>query len=784
MKRRAILLAFALFSALSYAQISIYGTITNANTGEALVGATISGADKSVGAVSNEEGKYELDLVSSENQPLQIKYVGYETKSLIASESGEFNIALVPGSYLEEIIVLSTRANENTPTTFSNVDKQEINKKNLGQDMPFLLNMEPSVVTTSDAGAGIGYTGLWIRGSNIQRINVTVNGIPLNDPESHGVFWVNMPDFASSVENVQIQRGVGTSTNGGGAFGANINLQTGLLEKKAYGEINSSYGSFNTLKNNVKFGTGLINNKWAFDGRVSKITSDGYLDNSSSDLKSLFLQGGYYGNNTTLKLIYFTGQEVTQQAWNGVDKETMENAPKTNPAAFIYDSDWNVVGTYDNAVDNYQQDHYQLHLAQKINNKLSLNGALHYTYGRGYYEQYNGQDFLENYPIGNQIIGGDTITQGDVIVRRWLDNHFYGGTFSLNYSDQIFKVILGGGVHNYSPARHFGEIIWAQYAGETKIRDKYYDNTSDKLDANTYLKSDIAVNNNLSAFIDLQIRNVKYNGQGTDKGGANIDIDENYFFFNPKFGLTYDIESVGKLYASYAISNREPIRTDFTDAPDDKKPEPEQLGNIEVGVRKIGKSFSYSANFYNMHYSNQLVLTGEINDVGSPIRENVGKSSRTGVELDAAYMPIEIIKLRANFAYGIAKGDYKEVDSEGNVTDYSGSRLAYSPDIVSNLELGFLPIKNFEFDLIGKYVSRTYLDNTENKDLSLDAYFIPNLRLAYLLPVKSVEEIRLSLMVNNLINQTYASNGYVYYGTPYFYPQAGINFLAGANIRF
>lgn len=789
-----------LLGTVAQAQHTLSGTVTNKD-GEALIGASVQFKNLQLGTITNEMGEFEIRQVSSGNYTIKVSYLGYEPTEKQVSIDGNKTIdfTLKATSFMaEEVIVESTRANEKTPVTFSVVEKEALESKNMGQDLPYMLSMEPSLVTTSDAGAGVGYTGLWIRGSNIQRINVTVNGIPLNDPESHGVFWVNMPDFTSSVNSAQIQRGVGTSTNGGGAFGATINLETNTVKKEAFAEVNSSAGSFNTFKNNVRFGTGLIKGKWAFEGRLSKISSDGYIDRASSDLKSFFVQGGYYTNNTTIKAVAFSGKEETYQAWWGVDEETMESLGRTyNWAGYIYEDD----GTerfYDNQVDNYQQDHYQLHISQKVLPNLTFNGALHYTYGRGYYEEYYQNENMVDFGLNNLYFGfdstqnngaynffyHDTVNQSDMIVRRWLDNHFYGGTYALDYNMGKLNFNFGGAYNKYADAKHFGEIIWAEYASNSQIRDKFYDNVSNKTDFNNYLKINYSPIKGLNFFVDAQLRNVIYTGQGTDKGGTLIDIDENYTFFNPKVGISYQIKDMGMVYGSLAISNREPIRTDFTDAPSGITPEPEKLTDIELGFRNRTKNNFYNANFYYMKYTNQLVLTGEINDVGSPIRSNVGESYRMGLELDGGVKPFDWAQLRANMALSTTNTDYRAQISDTEFDLFNDVQISFSPQVIGGIEAQFHPIKDATITWTTRYVSKQYLDLTENEDRTLDAYNFSNLSLAYSVFPQQMKELQFSLLINNMFNQLYSSNGYMWGTTPYYYPQAGINVLGGVKLKF
>ena len=786
MKRTGLIVVLQLLVFISFSQFSITGEITNEQNG-ALTGANIQLIDGTSGAVSDGKGLFEIRDLSSGTYIMAVSYIGFTTitRKIILTKDFHVRITLLnAGIKTDEIIVQSTRAGKLTPTTYSYVKKDEIESNNFGQDLPYLLSMQPGLVSSSDAGAGIGYTGMWIRGSNIQRINVTVNGIPVNDPESHGVFWVNMPDFASSVNSIQVQRGVGTSTNGGGAFGATVNLETSSVNKKASAEISNAFGSFNTSKTNIKFGTGLINKHWFFDGRLSKIKSDGYIDRSASDLQSYYVQAGYQSEKTLIKAIVFSGKEKTGQAWWGVDDWTVNAyGRKFNWAGVIYNED-GTMRFYDQQTDNYQQDHYQLHLSHLLGEHLSFGGAIHYTYGRGYYEEYNQGDLLANYPIGNQIIGSDTITNSDLIVRRWLDNHFYGGTYAFNYHKNKLRITFGGAANKYANARHLGEIIWAQFSGLSNIRDKYYDNTSNKSDINNYLKVNYQLGSYLNLFADLQVRNVDYVASGTDKGGDDISINKQFTFFNPKAGLSYKLNRAGQLYASIAIAHREPIRTDFIDAPTGTDPVEERLIDYEFGLRNNNQRFAYNINAYYMLYSNQLVLTGEINDVGSPIRANVGESYRIGTELEGSYKFSEKVQARTTLSVGSSGTEHFEEQANGTIKDFGTIQLSFSPQTIAGIELLTRPITGIKLALRTKYVSKQYLDLTQNEELTLDPYSSTDFRVSYKLRPAFMREIDLSVLLNNIFDQMYASNGYVWGGTRYYYPQAGLNVLGSITLKF
>lgn len=796
MKNLLLSLALCLAFAPVWGQEVLIGKILDLQTGQPLEGASIWTENFGRGTVSDQNGDFKLPKLVAGDIQLRVSFLGYDGFREVISipYAGELIISLQSKDLLsEEFIVSATRASQSTPTTFTNVDKSEIAKRNLGQDIPILLNFTPSVVSFSDAGAGVGYTGLRIRGSDQTRINATVNGIPLNDAESHGVFWVNMPDFASSVDNVQIQRGVGTSTNGAAAFGASLNFQTDTRQDDAYAQVDNGFGSFNTWRHTVKAGTGLLNNRFAVDARLSKITSDGFVDRAFSDLTSWFVSGGYYGENHVVKLNVFSGQEQTYQSWYGLPESKLVNNRTNN----FY--------TYENETDNYQQDHYQLIYTGKMGQNWKTNLALHYTYGRGYYEQYRADDAFQNYGLPNVQIGDQLIESSDIIRRRWLDNDFYGFVGSVNYlsTDGKWDVIFGGGANRYD-GDHFGEIVWARTAGLTNIRDRYYDNNAIKDDRNGYLKSTYEISTGLNIFGDLQLRSIHYSFNGINDDRRIVNGEENFLFFNPKMGLSY--EQSGKTwYASYAVANREPTRSDFTDNPITEVPRPERLHNVEGGVRAKAGNLSYNANFYYMGYQDQLILTGQINNVGAYIRENVDKSYRAGIELDAAYQLSKKFTLGGNLALSQNKiaefteyiDDYSSVNFRQESNTYQNTDIAFSPNIVSSAILEYHPTKNLSINWLSKYVGRQFLDNTSNKARSLDAFLTNDLRISYQVSPRYFKSVELNLLINNLFNEMYEPNGYTFsYFVPgetnnrelvtenYFYPMAGINFLMGISFKF
>lgn len=696
---------------------------------------------------------------------------------------------------LNEVLVKAVRVNATSPITHSNVTKEQLQKRNLGQDVPILLNYLPSVVTTSDAGAGVGYTGIRVRGVNAQSTNVTINGIPYNDAESLGTFWVNLGDFASSVESLQLQRGVGTSTNGSGAFGASINVLTDAVSNKAYGEIANSFGSFNTWKHTVKFSTGLLNDHIEIAGRLSQITSNGYIDRASSNLKSYFLQASYVDESTLIKAITFSGKEVTYQSWNGIEDPYLLEHDRTFNSAGMYTDENGNVQFYDNEIDNYQQDHYQFHWNQKINNNWSTNLALNYTKGKGYFEQYKEDQAFVDYGLENVDIGNETLTETDLIRRRWLDNDFYVVNANVNYKTNALNVILGTSYSTYS-GDHFGEIIWAQYASNSMIRDRYYNGNGKKIDASSFAKATYRLNEHLSLYLDLQSRYVHYKTTGTNSDVAPFIVDKNYHFFNPKAGISYNINTNNNLYFSFARANREPNRDDFENNADIK---PEQLNDFELGWRHSSNAFSINTNVYYMLYNEQLVLTGEINDVGNPIRNNSGKSYRLGLEVDAVINVSNKFSIQPNFALSTNKNKETVVSLDGELVDLGSTNISFSPNIVAGNAFVFKPINGLQMSLLSKFVGEQYMGNTDSETSKLDSYFVNDFNVMYEFETESIfKSIIISGLVNNIFSEKYSSNGFYYTyddtwtdpnqittieGTGY-YPQATRNFLLGVTLKF
>lgn len=818
MKTWMTVILAAAFCLHANAQTIISGRV-NDTAGEALIGANVYIESTFRGAITDVNGNFIIKGLPEGSHIIKASYMGFETKGKEIKFEGELIIdfTLSPTSVMaEEVIVIATRAGQNSPLAHTNVSGEELAERNMGQDIPYLLSLTPSMVTSSDAGTGIGYTSFRIRGTDMNRINVTVNGIPLNDSESHGVWWINMPDFATSVDNVQIQRGVGTSTNGGAAFGATMNFQTFTMNPDPYGELNSAYGSFNTLKNTLSVGTGMLADKFTLDMRLSKINTDGFIDRASSDLKSFFISGAWYGEKSLLKLNVFSGKEKTYQAWNGVPSARLNNdlagmmiyeehylyTPEetahmiaSNPRTYNY-------YTYENETDNYQQDHYQLLYSRELGRRFIFNGALHYTYGRGFFEGYRQDESLSDYQINDVIIGTDTIRQSDLIRQKWLDNDFYGLTGSLNYKYGKLEAFLGGGWNRYE-GRHFGKVAWARFTGDSEINHEWYRNTGTKRDWNTYLKVNYRIHKQVSLFGDIQYRSIEHYIRGIDDVLRDITQLNVYQFLNPKLGATIDISNRQRLAGSVAVANREPNRGNFVDA-DPAKPLPtyETLMDYELSYRLNLTKAVLEANLFYMDYNNQLVLTGEINDVGAAIMNNVKDSYRTGIELVAGIVPFE--KVRWDINLTLSKNmirDYSDYVDAYNVDwDYIGqdstyleeTNLSFSPGIIVGSKIIYEPLEGLSLGILSKYVGKQYIDNSGSDSRVLDPYFVNDLQIQYRLKPGFMEEIGFSLMLSNILNERYETNAWVYryyygdieYKMDGYFPQAGFNFMAGLTLKF
>lgn len=695
---------------------------------------------------------------------------------------------------LDEVLVQAVRVDADSPITHSNLDKEELEKRNLGQDIPYMLNYLPSVVTTSDAGAGVGYTYIRVRGSDASRVNVTLNGIPYNDSESQGTFWVNLPDFTSSVQSLQLQRGVGTSTNGSGAFGASLNLLSDAVSNEAYGEIANSFGSYNTHKHNVKFSTGLLSEHFELAGRLSTIQSDGYIDRASSDLKSYFLQAAFVNRNTLIKALVFGGREETYQSWNGLeDPEKLENDRTFNSAGMYTDEDGNTQ-FYDNEVDNYAQDHYQLLWNQRFNNNWSTNVSLNYTKGKGYFEQYKEDEAFETYGFHPIEIGGDTINTTDLIRRRWLDNDFYAANANVNYKNNKID-FTGGAFYSYYTGDHFGEVIWARYASDSEIRDRYYEGNGEKSEFTVFSKATYRFSEKWSVFGDLQGRFLNYNISGITSDLEALTVDEDYSFFNPKAGLTYKLNPSNQFYFSYGKAHREPSRNDYEQG----IVTPEKLDDFELGWRFFSEKAKVSTNVYFMNYKDQLVLSGELNDVGAPLRTSSGKSYRLGLEVDAEIQLLKNLRTLPNIALSTNKNVDFVTSRDGELVNLGNTNISFSPSIVAGNMLEYSPIQKLQLGFLSKFVGEQYMGNIDSEASKLDSYFVNDLNIVYTLDsLPWVKEVVFSALVNNIFNVEYISNGYFYtydddFSNPGtittvegagYYPQATINFLVGATVKF
>ena len=683
---------------------------------------------------------------------------------------------------LSPVEVKAIRAGENAPFTKTNLGKKEIRKSNLGQDIPFLLNQTPSVVINSDAGNGIGYTGIRIRGTDATRINVTLNGIPYNDAESQGTFFVDLPDFSSSTSGIQIQRGVGTSSNGAGAFGGSIHFSTNELNREPYAEFNNSVGSFDSRKHTIKAGTGLLDDHFTADIRLSDIQSNGYVDRAKSDLKSYYFSTAYTGNNNTVRLNIFSGKEKTYQAWYGISQTDLDAGNRTvNYAGTEKPGD-----PYDNETDNFRQDHYQLFFDRELNKKMSVNVALFLTQGKGYYEQYKADQDFANYGLPTR---GTT----DLVRQLWLDNDFYGTVFSLQSRNDKHQTTFGGALSRYE-GRHFGELIWASIGLPTPTY-RWYDHDAEKNDGTFYLKEQYSLAPEWTLYGDLQYRYVDYNINGF-RDNPTVQVENTYHFFNPKAGISYKKDS-WRASLSYAMANKEPNRDDF-EAGINQQPKPERMHDVELGVEQAMKAFSWSATFYYMNYEDQLVLTGKINDVGAYTRTNIPKSYRAGIELQASTRLSGWFGASGNLTLSQNKvTDFQEYlddyDNGGQkVNSYSSTDIAYSPAITGALTLTFIPFKNTELGLLGKYVGDQFLDNTSQDSRRLDAFYVQDLRFIYQFSAKWLKEASIIAQLNNVFGEKYEPNGYTFsyiYGGShvtenYYFPMAGRNFMIGLNLKF
>ncbi|MFC2090192.1 TonB-dependent receptor [Bacteroidota bacterium] len=805
-KQVATGLVYLVFALHLNAQYVLNGRVAEQD-GVALEGASVLINELSKGTISNQSGNFSFEDVPEGEYQLIISFIGYETKTSTIRVESSLNlgeIVLIKRSYLgEEVIISAVRAGDKTPMAYTNMDKDQISLRNTGKDIPYIMKLTPSLITSSDAGHGIGYTSMRIRGSDANRINVTINGIPLNDAESHGVFWVDLPELASSTEQIQIQRGVGTSTNGAGAFGASVNLQTNLLNRDPYATYNLSAGSFNTLRNTISAGTGLLKEHFAVDLRLSDLKSDGFIDRSRTDLQSYYLSAGYFGVKSTLKFITFGGFEEVYQSWGGVPSTLLSTDRTYNGMGAYTDTSGQTV-YYENQIDHYDQIHYQLHFSRELTRMLHANVALHYTRGKGYYEEYeSGQDF-SYYSMEYPLTGSDTIYETDLVRRKWLDNDFYGAIASVTYDGRKSNVILGGGWNRYY-GLHYGRVIWAQYLGKNAYGHEWYRGTGDKTDWNVYAKYFYNFTDKLTGFADVQLRGITHNIEGTDANNRDVTQEHSFLFFNPKTGLTWLPAEGQRAFVSIARTNREPNRNNYTDAPEGKIPVHERLEDFELGYSMETEVFSGGITLYFMDYTNQLVLTGEINEVGYPVMTNVKDSYRTGAEFEFAINLIDKVRWSGNltlsrnvildytnyidnwdFWSDPVKEPFQVEEQIGNTT------LAFSPSIVASSLLEYQFNKELVFGFSSKYVGEQFIDNSANPAYTLDAYFVNDLQVVYTMEPAWAERIALSVQVSNLLDTEYESNAWLYRyysggAESYmdgFYPQAGRHITIGFQLGF
>lgn len=714
---------------------------------------------------------------------------------------------------LGEASVIATRATRQTPIAFTNLSREQISRANHGQDIPYLLSATPSVVVTSDAGAGIGYTSLRIRGVDATRINVTANGIPVNDAESHTVFWVNMPDFASSVKDIQLQRGVGTSTNGAGAFGASLNLQTADFSQKPYAEVSASAGSFCTHKETFRIGTGLLKDHWTFDLRLSNIGTDGYIDRAAAKLHSFYTQAAWVGAATSARLIAFGGKEQTYHAWNYASREEMQTyGRRYNSCGYMYTDADGVQHFYEDQTDNYVQTNLQLLLDHRFTNHWSAHIGAHYTKGDGYYQEYKTDRKLIEYGMQPFEADGETVKKTDLVRKKAMDNHFAGAVFSVNYRDDKLRASLGGAANKYV-GDHFGRVLWAKnYIGELDPNTDYYRNEAHKTDANVYLRAEYLLCRGLTAYADAQYRHIRYRMEGTNdkynswagSGMQRLDLDERFNFFNPKAGINWQVNPRLRLFASVAQAHKEPTRNNYTDGYFTERPRAERLTDYEVGAAYHAPRWHAAANLYLMNYRNQLVLTGELNEIGEAVSANVPRSYRAGLELQGGFsLPCGLewtgnLTLSRNrirdfketiYGYDDAWNDLPPVE-----INHGDTHIAFSPEILAGSRLAY-SIKGLRAELMTQYVGKQYMSNADVAAHRLDDYCVSHLDLSYsFAPRRYIKNVRVGVAIYNLFNAEYETNGWAsssYLNTPDnrvnytgYAAQAGTNFLANLTLKF
>jgi iron complex outermembrane recepter protein len=782
----------------------IHGRVTD-KEGNALAGASVSIENTMSGVLADSDGKYSFSGLKDGIFKLRFSFIGYKSTVKEVNLRGDqaVNISLELLAILtENVLITATRAGEHAPLAYSEIGSELLKKQNTGYDLPYIIGLTPSLTETSEAGNGVGYTGLRIRGTDGNRINVTIDGIPLNDAESQQVFWVDLPDIASSVESIQVQRGAGTSSNGAGAFGATISLQTTNPENEPFAEVGASAGSFGTLKEMVSAGTGLLGGKFAMQMRYSDLKSEGYIDRTGSSHRSGFLSATFRSGRSRLKANVILGQEHTGIGWWGVPAEMLTVDRRYNPAGEYTDEEGNKQ-YYENESDNYVQNHYQLIYSLKLNDQLSLNTAFHYTKGKGYYEEFREDQPLTDYGLNTLTIGDSLISETDLIRRKWMSNDFYGAVYSLKYQNDRIEAIAGGGANIYY-GDHYGTIIWMKYPVNTPRDYRWYFNSSAKGEVSIYGKVNYSLSEKTSIFGDFQYRFVMHKMEGPDDDLKDITQEHSYNFLNPKAGIFYTISHAHDVYISISVANREPTRSDFKEASGDGEatPKPEKLYDLEAGYKLHTGIGKIGANLYAMFYHDQLVPTGELSNVGYSIMTNVEKSHRLGAEFTAGLKPSAFIDLNASVTISSNKiigfveyfTNYNTYDSSSEYLskNLGNTDIAYSPAIICSGDLGLRIVEGIDLHLISKYVGKQYFDNTMNADRTIDPYFVNNIRLDLEPSLKSIRGFQFQILINNILNEVYESNAYGgnWYENgeekswAYYFPQAGRNFMVRISLKF
>jgi iron complex outermembrane recepter protein len=793
MLRPTILSALACVPFVALAQVQLTGTVIDEGASPLAGASVVIGPDIGLGTSTDALGRFVMRSSTGGALRLRVSMIGYQrldTVIMVSDPMPALRLRLLREQIaLRGAEVVALRGGGRAPFAQSTVTREQIERINTGVDLPYLLEQQPGVVATSDGGAGIGYTYMRIRGTDGTRTNITLNGVPFNDAESQGAFLVNLPDLASSIEDIEVQRGVGSSTNGPAVFGASVNIRTTAVKPLPWALVSAGGGSFSTQRYSVSAGTGLIDGRFSLDARLSSITTDGYVDRASADLKSYFLQGAWVGPKRSLRFITFRGKEITYQAWGGVPREVIDTNRTFNPY------------TYENEVDDYDQAHYQLLFDQRLSANATVNATLFRVDGAGYFEQFKEDDDLAAYGIAPAVINGDTTTTSDIIRRRWLDNTMLGANASADIRLRRHRLVIGASYSDYK-GMHFGELIWARYAGSTDIRDRYYDNDARKTDASAFAKLHLAVNDRFEAYADAQVRRVDHTLEMLNAAALPEQQSIGFIFFNPKAGLQWRVHEGGRAYASMAVANREPNREDLQETTPSSRPRSERLLDYELGYERRAGRMSLGINCYYMDYADQLVLTGELNDVGAALRTNVARSYRAGVELTGAVRFGRMLTWKANAAFSRNRVNgftefVDDWDSGGQVAySYAESELSFSPSMVAGSELSCrmwndAQLGSCDLAFVTKYVGRQYLDLSASPDRMLDAFLVNDLRLNATWLAKGTKGIDFILTMRNLFSALYESNGWAYSFVSDgrrqefvgLYPQAPLNLLGGVSVR-